>query len=123
MSDIAEIDLFVNDDYMFSFGYPINVPKAMRFLTMQLAKTAKHTDDVAQNLGSLIQESLEELPADLSTMSPIEQSQLVFLLCGFLKELCEEADDKLEAGSHYHFKLIMDDEGIVAEMYDVRSVH
>lgn len=122
-NDRANVDLYVNDDYILTFGYPVNVPHAMQFLTRQLERTMEFCDDIMQNLGSLIQDSLVHLPDDLSTMSDQEQAQFVFLLCGFLKYLCDEENDQLEAGSHYHFKLIIDEEGMVAEMYDVMSVH
>jgi hypothetical protein len=120
---IAHINLFVNDKYLLTFGYPANVPKAMNVLTERLTKTAEHTTDVSQSLGTLIQHTLEDLPDDLTTMSMEEQSQFVFLLCGFLKQLCEEANDHLEAGNQYHLKLIIEDDGMVAEMYDVQTLH
>jgi len=124
MDDMAHIDLYVNTNYRLTFAYPVNVPQAMAILTERLEKTRGETDQVAEALGMLVHETLDEMPEDISTMTTADQDQMVFLLCGFLKHLCDEADDTLEAGNQYHLRLqIAEDDSMVAEIYDVETVH
>lgn len=124
IDDMAHIDLYVNDAYLLTFAYPVNVVPAMALLTERLARTAEQTDQVTDALGVLVEERLVTLPEDISTLTSDDQEQMVFLLCGFLKHLCDEADDTLEAGTQYMFKLNLNEEsGMIAEVYDVDTVH
>lgn len=124
IDDMAHIDLYVNEAYLLTFAYPVNVAPAMALLTERLAQTAEQTDQVADALGGLVEERLVTLPEDISTMTADDQDQMVFLLCGFLKHLCDEANDCLVAGSQYMFKLDLTDEsGMIAEVYDVETLH
>lgn len=124
IDNMAHIDLWVNEVYRLTFAYPVNIAPAMALLSERLVETAEHTDQVADTLGMLVEERLATLPDDIATMSPDDQDQMVFLFCGFLKHLCDEAEDALEAGNTYTFRLdLNNDEGMIAEVYNVDTLH
>lgn len=123
IDDMAHIELYVNEQHKLSFAYPVGVPDAMAMLSERLEATKHETAEVTEALATLVQNMLVEMPDDIRYMEQEEQDQLVFLLCGFLKHLCDEADDTLEAGSQYQFKLSLADKSMSAAIYDVNTLH
>lgn len=123
IDDMAHIDLYVNEEHRLSFAYPVNVPDAMAMLAERLEATRHETSEVTEALATLVQSMIIEMPDDIRYMERDEQDQLVFLLCGFLKHLCDQADDTLDAGSQYLFKLTIADNSMSAAIYDATTLH
>jgi hypothetical protein len=117
----SHIRLFVENEYKFSFGYPVLVEEALETVKKKLQET---TELAGEEGGPLLISALLTylLNMDFQTTSEDIRAKVSMMLCGVVYFLAEKQSYNVEPEKYYQLNLKKDEDDIIAELHLLNPV-